>query len=171
MKFASLDEIQKFQEKFIKANPQLDNFKDLKREIHAVYQDHWAEQLFRFAYESVDFDLISDLGRAFLKYAGCQLFVCTRMVALQKANPENEWLSKYTRDYLRSLWDDLYTHTAFKGKLTLDDFPLRDAGDFGVPQVQRPYNPNYNSDAELDDAFFEAYQSASTSRSRSGSAN
>jgi len=65
-------------------------------------------------------------------------------------------LMKYNIDHFKDFYDGLYKYKKFK-KLSLEDFPMRSVPRHSKRSKRKVYNPNDDSDGEVDETFFKAF--------------
>ena len=65
-------------------------------------------------------------------------------------------LMKYNIDHFKDFYDGLYKYKKFK-KLSLEDFLIRSVPRYSKRSKHKVYNPNDDSDGEVDETFVKAF--------------
>jgi hypothetical protein len=149
------------------------DFAEIKELINADFEWHWLDNVFPFIAPAVDFDECSKLGMNFLQYKWqlafdhtgkglsrqldtcIQLMTYARMTALFEANRTID-LMKYDIEHLKDFYNGLYKYKKFKN-LSLEDFPMRSVPRYSKRSKRKVYDPNDNSNGEVDETFFKAF--------------
>lgn len=146
-------------------------FKELRAIINVDFHYHWCERMFHYAYEVVDFDRITPLGRSFLscKYplllfrypvgglpnlldSYIQLVVHTRLSMIQARKQLSLDVSKYNRSRFLTFYDGLWRYKDFT-QPSIIDFSLRDGPLVSKRLKRNEVDPNDDLDGEVDEDF------------------
>ncbi|KAL8915965.1 MAG: hypothetical protein Q9208_008765 [Pyrenodesmia sp. 3 TL-2023] len=111
---------------------ELRNFKSIKNALTSDYRFHWAESLFYFAKQAVDWDRISNNGRSFLKSVDAFIMIIT---------------------LARWFIESLSAKQEFRSKIVLGDFPLSEKVVMSS-RVKKKVNLDEDSDADVGSEIF-----------------
>ncbi len=149
------------------------DFKELKSYVTRHLEDHWLQEVFVFASKHIMFGKISPTGLAFLR---CKLKQAPRewVFSIYTNNSADAFIMlvttayfhqkhseavnqapyvKYTREYYCGIFDNLSQKKEFCGRLTVDDFPLRNATS-GVQTRHGVIDLDEDSDGVVDGTLF-----------------